>query len=254
MYAGPMPLGFRGHCPDCGHGWDGEEWNVDCGLTNYPRIDLRLIWSLFQATQDLTPASHPRGRARSFVLTVGGFRRFCSDARQSLTFFQQPKTYRSYFCSRCIVELRVPSRLNRRFWLDWVAENAVDITRSPLVLRACERVAHILAGARSRRVPVPIDIGAVVCPDCGDRMEIGNINNNPLVCPRCQSRSARKDRGHPPWIIVTDYGPPDLEAARRVILHLKELAEDPRRHHPEGPTTPPTFEGTVPLWDRKLDG
>ena len=218
MHAGPMPLGFRGHCPDCGHDWYGKQWSVDCGLVNYPRIDFRLIWSLFQATQELPSESHPRGRARISVTALREFWRFCSDAFKAGSFFRHPKTFQSYFCSRCTVELRVPRRLNRRFWLDWVAENAVDITRSPLLLRSCETIARILAEARSRHVPVPIEIEEQVCPDCGDRMVIGNIHTSPLVCPRCKSRSARWVRG--PWIILTDYGPPDKEAARRVIVHL----------------------------------
>jgi hypothetical protein len=170
------------------------------------------------------------------VRSVGGFGRFFLEGFKHSTFFLQPETYRCYFCSRCVVELRVPRRLNRRFWLAWVAENAVDITRSPPLFSACERVARILAGARSSRVTVSIDIGAIDCPNCGDPIEIGNIHTNPLVCPLCESRSARPVGG--PWIILTDYGPPDVEAARRAILHLKELAENPKGHHPEEAITP----------------
>jgi hypothetical protein len=146
-----------------------------------------------------------------------------------VTFFGHPDTYRSYFCSRCTVELRVPRRLNRRFWLAWVAENAVSIHRSPLLLSACEKVARILAEARSRGVPVPIDIGEIACPGCGDSFVIGNIHTSPLVCPRCKSRSARPVPGTF-MIIVSDYGPPDKEAARRVIVHLNELTENPKGH------------------------
>ena len=58
-------------------------WDGDCGLTNYPGIDLRLIWSLFQATQELPSAPRPRGRARSFVTAVGGFERFCLEGCES---------------------------------------------------------------------------------------------------------------------------------------------------------------------------
>jgi hypothetical protein len=253
MYGGPMPLGFRGHCPDCNYDWDGKTWSVDCGRINFPGCDLRLMWSLFQTTQGLPSATDPPGRARSFVTAVGGFGRFCLTVCKAETFFQHLETHRCYVCSRCFVELVVPRRLNRRSWLAWVAEHVANITRSPLLFRACERVALILAGARSSHAPVPIDIGAIDCMDCGDRMEPGNINTNPLVCPRCKTRSARPIRGHPPWIIPMDYGSPDGEAVRRVILHLKELAENPKGHHPEGALTIPTYEGTASLWDRELD-
>src|SRR5947209_2759651 len=127
----PAPIGFRGHCADCDHAWDGVMWAVDCGLTHYSAIDPRLIWSLFQTTRELPPASPPRGRARSLAMAVGGFGRFCREACRAGTFFEHPKTYRCYFCARCIVELRVPRRLNRRFWLAWVAANADEISRSP---------------------------------------------------------------------------------------------------------------------------
>jgi hypothetical protein len=244
-------LWFRGHCPDCDHVWDGEERIVDCGLDNYPAIDTRLIWSLFQATQELSPTPPPRGRIRSLALAIAGFGRFCREAYRAGTFFHHPKTYRCYFCPRCIIELRLPRRLNRRFWLAWVSENAHRIGESPLLFSTCERVACILAGARSNSEPVAIDLAAIVCPDCGDRMAIGEIHANPVVCPRCQGRSARCGEHR---ITTIDPPPRDDEADRRMIAHLKGLAKRPRGSHPEGALTPASFDDPAPLWDRDLDG
>jgi len=126
-----MPTNSRGYCLECGHEWDGLRRRIACGRVN----------------------------------------------------FREPETYRCYSCRRCIVDLCVPRRLNRSYWLRWVSENAseltrspllfkacelgvcidrralVVITRSPLLFRACERVSSILAGARSRYVAVPKDIG-----------------------------------------------------------------------------------------------
>jgi hypothetical protein len=226
MHAGPMPLGFRGHCPDCGHVWDGMVWTFACGTTSYPWIDLRLIWTLFRATQETPPAPPPRGRARSLAMAVAGCGRFCREACKAGTFFHHPKTYLSYFCARCVLQVRVPRHLSRRYWIAWVTQNATEISRSPLLLEICERLARILAGARSPRVPVPIELGAVVCPNCGDSMAIGDIDTNPLVCPQCQSRSARRDLGSPFEIILADYGPPDGAEVRRLIVHLNRLADD----------------------------
>jgi hypothetical protein len=194
-----MPLSFRGHCPDCGHDWDGVTTSVDCGCIDFPGCDLRLIRSVFQAAQAAPAAIPPLRRARSFVAGAGGFWRFCLAVCKMRTFFQHAETYGCYVCSRCFGELDVPRRLNRRCWLPWVGEHAVLITRSQLVFTACERVARILAGARSRHVPVPIDIGSIECPDCGDPMAIGTIDTNSLVCPLCKSCSARRVPGITCW-------------------------------------------------------
>jgi hypothetical protein len=248
-----MPFSFRGHCPDCGYVWDGEEESVSCGLSHYPAIDLRLIWSLFQTTQERSSASPPCGRTRSLAMAVGGFGRFCRDARRAGTFFQHPKTYQSYFCPRCVVELRLPRLLNRRFWLGWVTEHAGYISHWQLVFKTCEMFARVLAGARSNDEIIAIDPGAIVCPDCGDRMAIGDIHTNSLICPKCQGRSARRAPG-PGGIILVDPLPVGDDRVRQVIAHLKGLAEKPAGPHLEGGLTPPTFEGPAPLWDRELDG
>jgi hypothetical protein len=63
------PFSFRGHCPDWGHDWDGEE-RVVCGRIDFPECDLRLMWSLFQAARGLPFATPPSGRTRSFVTAV----------------------------------------------------------------------------------------------------------------------------------------------------------------------------------------
>jgi hypothetical protein len=165
---------------------------------------------------------------------------------------QQTETYRSYFCSRCVAHLRVPRRLSRTSWLGWVAEHAGTIARSRLLFMACERVAHVLAGARWRYAPVPVDIGTMVCPGCGDPMVIGDIDATPLICPGCKRRSARSVRGHRCGRIIVDYAPQGWEEVRRVILHLKAQAEHSRDRCPDGPP-PPTSEGPDPLWDRELD-
>ncbi len=48
------------------------------------------------------------------------------------------ESYRCYFCPRCFVDLCVPRRLTRSSWLRWITENASEMTRSPLLLGACE--------------------------------------------------------------------------------------------------------------------
>jgi hypothetical protein len=48
--------------------------------------------------------------------------------------------------------------------------------------------------------------------------------------------------------------PPDEEAGRRVIVHLKGMAKRPESSHLKGLLTPPTRECPAPLWDRELDG
>jgi hypothetical protein len=248
-----MPFSFRGHCPDCNHDWDGEEESVSCGLRDYPDIDLRLIWSLFQTTQEPSSASAALGRTRSLAMAVGRFGRFCREACKAGTFFQHPKTYRRYFCPRCVVEVCLPRLLNRRFWLGWVSENAGCISHWPLLFTTCEMVARVLAGARSNDELVAIEPGAIVCPGCGDRMAIGDIHTSPLVCPRCHGRSARRAPG-PGGIIMVTPIPAGEDGVRQVIAHLKGLAEKPVGSHLTGALAPPTVEGPAALWDRELDG
>ncbi len=221
-----MPSRFRGHCLDCGHEWDGLRWWIACGP-----IDL-----------------------------------------------QKPETYQCYLCARCFVDLYVARRVSRSSWLRWVSENASEtrrspllfsacelgvmvdlqaievISRSPLLFEACKRVSRILAETRSRYVPVPIDIGTMACPDCGDPMTMGCLGTSFLVCPKCQNQSARSISELHAESVLVDYFPLKDEDVRRVILHLKALAEHPDDHLSKKPLALTTSEKWGSLWDWELDG
>ena len=221
-----MPVGCRGLCLECGHQWDGLRRAVTCG-----HVD-----------------------------------------------FQKPETYWSYSCPRCFVDLHVPRRLSRGAWMRWVSENASELTRaplhfaacdlgvrvdhralaviarSPLLLRTCERVAGILAAAGSRYATVAIDIGTLECPDCGDPLLIGDLDANPSVCPGCESPSGSWTDDSGPEAVLVDYFPLEDGVVRRVILHLKELAEPPRKLNSERTPALPSVEVRGSLWDREMDG
>ena len=128
------------------------------------------------------------------------------------------------------------------------------ISRSPLLFRACEIVANILAGTRSPYLLVSIDIGPMECPKCGDQMTIGDLVTNPLVCPECESHSTRSIWGDAPATSLVDYWPLDGKEIRRVIRHLKEMAGHSRDSYFEGKLAVPVLERRASLWDRDLDG
>lgn len=229
-----MAFRFRGSCPDCGHEWDGLCRGFECGQVDFPR----------------------------------------------------PEGYRCYVCPKCFVHLYVPRQLSRAAYLRWVYENATElnrsplcfqacelgvmvdeqslsvIARSPLLFEACERVAGILAGASSRYVPVSIDIGAITCADCCDPMLVGDIETNPLICPHCESRSARSLGDHYPEVVLVDYRPLDGELVRGVILHLERLAGHSSISRSERPLAIKSGHDLIatgaqlanPLWDFDLDG
>lgn len=221
-----MPASYRGHCPDCGHRWDGLRRSLACG-----RID-----------------------------------------------FREPETFRSYSCTRCIADLYVPRHLSRSSWLRWVSENVSELTRSPmhfaaselgvgvdhealaviarspLLFRACERVAGILAAAGSRYAIVPIEIGTIECPNCGDPLRFGDIEAGPPACPRCDSPAARWIGGSGPEAVLVDYSPLDDAEVRQVIRHLEGLAENPDGNA-SGRKRALRADGWPGLlWDRDLDG
>ncbi len=117
----------------------------------------------------------------------------------------------------CFVELFLPRQLSRAGWLRRVSQNASELTgpplyftacelgvrvdvqsldvisRSPLLFRVCERVSSILAGTRSRYLPVPIDLGSLECPDCGDRITNHEGHADDLVCPEMHDTTCRGD-------------------------------------------------------------
>jgi hypothetical protein len=217
---------FRGDCLDCGFSWDGLCSSTDCGPINA----------------------------------------------------RKPETYRRYYCPRCSIELNVSRRLSRSAWLRWVSENASEVSRSPLLLRACEhgvsidlqalqviarspllfdaceRVSRSLACASSLYVPIPIDIGTIACGDCGDPMTVGCCETSALMCPRCETPSARSLGDHRAERILVDYVPPVEDDVRRVVRHLTELAanrEVPEFKKSRALPTPPR---ALSLWDSALDG
>jgi hypothetical protein len=191
-----MRFRFRASCPDCGHGWHGPFSRFECG-----QID-----------------------------------------------FERPETYRCYFCPCCLDHLCVPRELSRRSYLRWVYQNATETTRAPLDFRACElgvlidsqsldviarspllflgceRVARILGEANRPYIAVPIDIGGMTCPDCGEEMFDGSIETTALLCPGCEGTraSARGEEiRESAWVA---YRPLDHGMVRAVIGHLEALA------------------------------
>jgi hypothetical protein len=221
-----MLFRFHGQCLDCSHEWDGLRRRIACG---------------------------------------------CID-------FHEPATYCSYRCGRCLIELCVPRQLSRSAWLRWVSQNASELTkspldftaselgvrvdvqsldvisRSPLLFQVCERVSNILAGTRSRYVPVPIHIPTVECPDCGDPMTAGDQRAGFVVCPECNNPVAESTSEQHAGIVLIDYFPLADEDIRRVILHLEQLAEPLKDRGAKRVLALPAFEGNAPLWDRQLDG
>jgi hypothetical protein len=192
--------------------------------------------------------------------------------------FRQPESYRCYFCPRCAIDLCVPRRLTRSSWLRWISENASELTRSPLLLRACElgvwidlqalqvisrspllfqaceRVSGILAGTGSSYLPVPIDIGMMTCPGCCNLMEIGCLQSSLSVCPQCESQSARTISEDRAESSLVNYSPIDDKEVRRAILHLKTLAQHPEDRRPEKMLAFASPESRGALWDHELDG
>jgi hypothetical protein len=221
-----MPSQLRGHCLDCGHDWDGLQWWLACGP-----VDIL-----------------------------------------------KPESYRRYFCPRCFVDLCVPRWLSRSAWLRWISENASEMTRaplqlgacelgvwidsqalqvisrSPLLFHACEKVSGILAESRSSYVPVPIDVGMMSCPGCDNPMETGCLESGLSVCPKCNSQSARSIGGLCSERLLVNYSPINDEEVRRVIFHLKSLAENREGRRVEKMFALASSESRSALWDQELDG
>ncbi len=225
---------FRGSCLDCGHQWDGLCRVYECG-----QVD-----------------------------------------------FHEPGSYRRHFCPKCFAHLYVPRLLNRSSYLRWVYENATEVTSSPLLLKACdcgvrvdlqslaviarspllfeacERVARSLAATRSRYLPVPIDIGPMTCANCCEPMLDGEIERNALVCPQCESHSARSNGDRHPETVYVDYRPLDGDLVRGIVHHLEGLAEHRTNNHSKRALTRPSDQDLItaggqvvePLWDHELDG
>ena len=220
-----MLFRFHGRCLDCGHEWDALLRRIACG-----RID-----------------------------------------------FHDSNTYRCYRCARCAVDLYLPRQQSRAGWLRWVSQNASELTqaplrftaselgvgadgqsldvicRSPSLYRAAERVSRLVSGATSRYLPVPIDIGTLDCADCGDLMAIRYPQDHSLVCPSCKYLTAVSTSEHHAGVVLVDYAPIAPEEVRRVIFHLKVLAEPLTDAGSKSLLALPAFEGIEPLWDRQLD-
>lgn len=221
-----MPTRCRGCCVECGHEWNRLRTRIACGAVEW----------------------------------------------------QKPETYRRYSCARCCVDLCVLRQTSRSSWLRWVRESAseltrsplhftacemgvgvdqqdlVVITRSPLLFRACERVSSIVAGERSRYLPVPIDIGTIPCPDCGDPLNDGELVANAAVCPLCMSRCASWTAKQHPDAVFAEYSPVPEADVRWVISHLRALAAYPKDQQLKLTPGIPTSEIQRLLWDRDLDG
>jgi hypothetical protein len=177
-----------------------------------------------------------------------------------------------------LFELRVPRQLSRSAWLRWVSQNASELTkspldfkaselgvrvdlqsldvisRSPLLFQVCERISSILAGTRSRYVPVPIYIETIACPDCDDPMTGGDRQSGFVVCPACENPSAEVTTEEHAGMVLVDYSPLADADVRRVILHLEHLAEPLKDHGAKRVLALPAFEANAALWDRQLDG
>ncbi len=192
--------------------------------------------------------------------------------------FDEPESYQCRSCARCVVELYAPRLLCRSSWLRWVAQNASELTRSPLqlracelgvtielealeviarsaiLLRACERVSAILSGTRSRYEPAPIDLGPMTCPDCAGPLGSGELDSELLVCPACEESSATWSSERRPASVRVDYSPLAADHVRRIVARLQELAEPPRKQLAKRLHALPVADSTGGVWDRQMDG
>jgi hypothetical protein len=221
-----MPSRFRGYCSDCGHGWEGIRWWIDCGPLDFGRPETYQCYCCPRCLVDLCVA---RRLSRSSWL------RWVSENASELT--RSPLNF-----SACELGVRVDLHALK------------VISRSPLLFEACERVSRILAATRSRYLPVPIDIGTLTCPDCRDPMTTGRLETRYMICPRCEGQSARSIGEHHDEIVLVDYFPLKDEAVHRMVLHLKELAEHPEDRGPKKLLAISAALSRGPLWDRELDG
>jgi hypothetical protein len=221
-----MIFRFRGQCCICRHEWDGLRRRIECGS-----ID-----------------------------------------------FDEPESYQCVSCARCVVELYLPHSESRSSWLRWVSQNASEFTRSPLDFRACElgvmidrqaleviarsailfqaceRVSRVLAGTRSKYAFATIEIGTMNCSGCGEMLNAGELDAELLVCPECDSRSARWTCEDRPAVVLVDYSPLDDDEVRRVVRHLVELAEPAEKHLTKRLLALPAADEPGGVWDRQMDG
>jgi hypothetical protein len=168
--------------------------------------------------------------------------------------------------------------MSRAGWLGWVSQNASELTgpplyftacelgvrvdvqsldvisRSPLLFRVCERVSSILAGTRSRYLPVPVELGSLECPDCGVRITDHEAHADELVCPECTTPRAVATSEEHAGVVLVDYTPLAAGEVRRMILHLEQLAEPPKEMYSKGLPVAAGLQAIEPLWDRQLDG
>jgi hypothetical protein len=133
-------------------------------------------------------------------------------------------------------------------------ESLEVITRSPLLFRACEKVAGILAAAGSRYAAIPIDIGTIECPDCGDPLRAGELEVKPPACPRCGGQAARWIGGFCTEVALVDYSPLDDAEIRLVVHYLEGLAECSKDTYSKETPAFPYVGWQGLLWDRDLDG
>ena len=221
-----MLIRFRGECLACGHEWDGLRRKIECG-----RVDL-----------------------------------------------ERPESHHCFSCARCVFELYLPRVLSRNSWLRWVAQNVSEMTRAPLqlsaselgvtidaqtleviarskiLLRTCEHISRVLAGAGSRYEPAAIDIGPMNCPACNDALFTGELNGELLVCPVCEDQRVTWISESQPAILRVDYSPLDAYDVRNVVRHLRELAEPPMKRLTKTLLALPAADRLGSVWDRELDG
>jgi hypothetical protein len=94
----------------------------------------------------------------------------------------------------------------------------------------------------------------MACLDCGIPLARGLTDTDSPVCPKCGGPSARWIDAHHTTGQIVDYLPLDDNLVRSVILHIKRLAEHPKRSHSQRKLAWPQVESQGPLWDRELDG
>jgi len=90
----------------------------------------------------------------------------------------------------------------------------------------------------------------------------GDILANTLICPQCESRSAKSNGELRRVTVLIDYQRLDEDRVRSLILYLRGLAEYGTNSHPKRALTAPSNEDLIaagapvldPLWDHELDG
>ena len=101
-----------------------------------------------------------------------------------------------FFCPKCCVHVSIAPDLDLYTFPKWLAANQASIDDAPVLQQIVGLITNAMSASTGLLIPLDSYASQMSCPTCNRGLVSGTIDDNPIVCPKCESNTARSTGVH----------------------------------------------------------